>query len=90
MKKPYQIKSQRAVKRLGEMEADGNSAVQMVLPMAAMVGWLREGAGELIRPAGLQLLELLMEEEVRQLVGERSRPLAERTVNRWAQSASTA
>ena len=39
--------------------------------------------GELIRQAGLQLMELLMEEEVRELVGERSQPQPERTANRW-------
>src|SRR3954465_13570423 len=83
MKKPYQIESQRAVKRLEEVVADGNPAVQMVLPMAEMVGWLREGVGELIRRAGLQMVALLMEEEVRHLVGERNRPLPERTANRW-------
>ena len=83
MKKPYQIESQRAVKRLEEMAADGNPAVQMVLPMAEMVGWLRKGVGELIRQAGLQLIQLLMEEEVKSLVGERSRSLPERTANRW-------
>jgi putative transposase len=83
MKKPYQIESQRAVKRLEEMAADGNPAVQMVLPMAEMVGWLRQGVGELIRQAGLQIIELLMEEEVRKLAGERSQPQPERTVNRW-------
>ena len=83
MKKPYQIESQRAVKRLEEMAADGNPAVQMVLPMAEMVGWLRKGVGALIRQAGLQLMELLMEEEVRDLVGERSQPQPGRTANRW-------
>ena len=83
MKKPYQIESQRAVKQLEEMAADGNPAVQMVLPMAEMVGWLRKGVGELIRQAGLQLMDLLMEEEVRELVGERSQPQPERTANRW-------
>src|SRR6266404_8352709 len=83
MKKPYQIESQRAVRQLEEMAADGNPAVQMVLPLAEMVGWLRKGVGELIRQAGLQLMELLMEEEVRELVGERSRPQPERTANRW-------
>src|SRR5437763_5279767 len=83
MKKPYQIESQRAVKRLEEMVADGNPAVQMVLPMAEMVGWLREGVRELIRRAGLRLVELLLEEEVRHLVGERNRPLPERTAHRW-------
>ena len=83
MKKPYQIESQRAVKRLEEMATEGNPAVQMVLPMAEMVGWLRRGVGELIRQAGLQLMQLLMEEEVKQLAGERSRPTPERAANRW-------
>jgi len=83
MKKPYQIESQRAVKQLETMAADGNPAVQMVLPLAEIVGWLRKGVGELIRQAGLQLMELLMEEEVREVVGERSRRQPDRTANRW-------
>jgi putative transposase len=83
MKKPYQIESQRAVKQLETLAADGNPAVQMVLPLAEMVGWLRKGVGELIRQAGLQLMELLMEEEVREVVGERSRRKPDRTANRW-------
>ena len=83
MKKPYQIESQRAVKRLEEMATEGNPAVQMMLPMAEMVGWLRKGVGELIRQAGLQLMQLLMEEEVNQLAGERSRATPGRTANRW-------
>src|SRR3982074_490434 len=83
MKKPYQIESQRAVKELEAIAADGNPAVQMVLPMAEMVGWLRQGVGELIRQAGLRLMDLLMQEEVRELVGERSQRQAERKANRW-------
>jgi transposase-like protein len=83
MKKPYQIESQRAVQRLEEMAAEHNPAVQMVLPMAEMVGWLRKGVGELIRQVGLELMELMMEEEVRELVGERSQPQPKRTANRW-------
>src|ERR1017187_5314001 len=83
MKKPYQIDAQRAVKELEAMATDGNPAVQMMLPMAEMVGWLRKGVGELIRQAGLQVMELLMQEEVRELVGERSQRQAERKANRW-------
>src|SRR6516162_2905939 len=83
MKKPYQIESQRAVKRLEERAAEGNPTVQMVLPMAEMIGWLRRGVGELIRQAGLQLIGLLMDEEVGQLIGERNRPSPERKANRW-------
>ena len=83
MKKPYQIESQRAVKQLAELAADGNPSVQMVLPLAEMVGWLRRGVGELIRQAGLQLMDLLMQEEVRELAGERSQRQVERTAIRW-------
>ena len=83
MKKPYQIESQRAVKQLEAMAAEGSPAVQMVLPLAEMIGWLRKGVGELIRQAGLQIMELLMEEEVREVVGERSCRQPDRTANRW-------
>jgi putative transposase len=83
MKKPYQIEAQRAIQQLDAMAADGNPAVQMMLPMAEMVGWLRKGVGELIRQAGLQLMDLMMQEEVRELAGERSQRQAERTASRW-------
>lgn len=83
MKKPYQIESQRAVRQLEEMAVDGNPAVQMVLPLAEMVGWLHQGVGALICQAGLRVMELLMEEEVRERVGERSQPQPDRTANRW-------
>ena len=83
MKKPYQIEAQRAVKQLEAMAADGNPAVQMVLPMAEMVGWLRKGVGELIRQAGLQLMDLMMQAEVEELVGQRSQRQADRTATRW-------
>jgi len=83
MKRPYQIEAQRAIKQLDAMAADGNLAVQMILPMAEMMGWLRKGVGELIRQAGLQLMDLLMQEEVRELAGERSQPQSDRTAHRW-------
>jgi hypothetical protein len=35
------------------MAADENPAAQMVLPMAEMVGWLRQGVRALIRRARL-------------------------------------
>ena len=83
MKKPYQIEAQRAVKQFEAMAAEGNPAVQMMLPLGEMVSWLRKGVGELIRQAGLQLMELLMQEEVRELVGERSQQMPDRTAHRW-------
>ena len=83
MKKPYQIEAQRAVKQLEEMAAAGNPTVQMVLPMAEMVGWLKEGVGELIRQAGLQLLDLMMQAEVEELAGRRSERQPGRAATRW-------
>ncbi|MGH9645729.1 MAG: IS256 family transposase [Bryobacteraceae bacterium] len=83
MKKPYQIEAQRAVKQFEAMAAEGNPFVQMVLPMAEMVGWLHKGVGELIRQAGVQLIGLLMEAEVQQRVGERSQKQTGRAANRW-------
>ncbi len=83
MKKPYQIDAQRAVKQLEEMAVEGNPAVQMVLPMAEMLGWLRQGVGELIRQAGVELMGLLMEAEVQERVGERSQRQKDRTASRW-------
>jgi transposase-like protein len=44
---------------------------------------LKQGVGELIRQAGVQIIGLMMEEEVRELVGERSQPQVERKANRW-------
>ncbi len=83
MKKPYQIDAQRAVKQLEEMAVEGNPAVQMVLPMGELLGWLHEGVGELIRQAGVQLMSLLMEAEVQERVGERSQRRPDRKANRW-------
>ncbi|HEY7617752.1 MAG TPA: IS256 family transposase [Terriglobales bacterium] len=83
MRKPYQIDAQRAVQQFQKMAVEGNPAVQLVLPMAEMVGWLRQGVGELIRQAGVQLMTLLMEAEVEQRVGERSQRQSERSAHRW-------
>src|SRR5690242_16368452 len=65
------------------MAADGTPAVQMMLPTAEMVGWVRKGVGELVRQADLQLMDLLMQEEIRDLVGERRQRQSKRTANRW-------
>jgi transposase-like protein len=83
MKKPYQIEAQRAVKQFAEMAADGNPSVQMMLPLAEMMGWLKKGVGELVRQAGLQLMDLMMQAEVEELVGKRSQRQESRTANRW-------
>jgi putative transposase len=55
----------------------------MILPMADVVGLLQEGVGHLLREAGLALMSLVMEEEVRHLAGERHQQQPDRHVHRW-------
>ena len=71
MKRPYQIDQQRAVQRFRQLAREENPAIPMVFPMAEVVGLLQEGVGHLMREAGLALMSLVMEEEVRHLAGER-------------------
>ncbi len=71
------------MKRLARMTTEGNPAVRMVLPMAEAVVWLKQGAGELIRQAGVKLLRLTVEQEVRELAGGRGKPQADRQAHRW-------
>lgn len=83
MGKPYQIEARRAVRRFESRALDENASVQLTLPMAEIIGWMREGVGELLRQAGLQLMELVMAGEVRALAGERSQRQQERKASRW-------
>ena len=71
MKKRYQIDQQRAVQQFRRLATEQNPNIQMILPMADIVGLLQEGVGNLLRHAGLELMHLVMDEEVRHIAGER-------------------
>jgi putative transposase len=83
MKKRYQINEQRAVQQFRRYATETNPNIQMVLPLAEIVGLLQEGVGHLMREAGLLLMMGVMEEEVRHVVGARSVPNPERQTSRW-------
>src|SRR5437764_12155768 len=83
MKKRYQIDQQRAVQQFRKLAADQNPNIQMILPMADIVGLLQEGVGSLLRQTGLELMHLVMEEEVKSLAGERHQQHAGRRAHRW-------
>jgi transposase-like protein len=85
MKRRYQINQQRAVNEFRQLATNQNPNIQMVLPMAEIVGLLQQGVGHLLREAGLALMRLVMEEEVRHLAGERHQQHAERRAHRWGQ-----
>lgn len=87
MKKRYQIEKQRAVQQFRRLATEENPNIQMILPMADIVGLLQQGVGHLLRQAGLELMNLVMEEEVRQLAGERHQQHPERRAHRWGKEA---
>ena len=83
MKKQYQIDQQRAVQEFRRLAREENPNLQMIFPMTEVVGLLQEGVGHLMREAGLALMNLVMEEEVRHLAGERHEQHPARRAHRW-------
>ena len=74
MKRQYQIEQQRAVQQFRRIATEQNPNIQMILPLADMVGLLQEGVGNLLRHAGLELMHMVMDEGVKSLAGERLPP----------------
>src|ERR1700687_1195472 len=83
MKKRYQIDQQRAVQQFRRLAVEQNPNIQMILPMADIVGLLQEGVGNLLRHAGLELMHLVMDEEVKSLAGERPQQHEQLRAHRW-------
>src|SRR5438132_10720651 len=83
MKRRYQIEQQRAVQQFRQLAREQNPNIQMIFSMAEVVGLLQEGVGHLLREAGLTPMNLIMEEEVRHLAGERHQQHPERRAHRW-------
>jgi hypothetical protein len=83
MKRRYQIEQQRAVQEFRRLAREENPNLQMIFPMTEVGGLLQEGVGHLMREAGLALMSLVMEEEVRHLAGERHEQHPARRAHRW-------
>ena len=83
MKRQYQIEQQRAVQQFRRIATEQNPDIQMILPLADIVGMLQQGVGNLLRETGLALMQTVMEEEVRHLAGERHQQHEERRAHRW-------
>ena len=84
MKKTYQIAAGRAVQRVRRWAEEKNPAVQLVLPMVEILTLAKQGAGELMREAGLQLILLAIAQEVEALTGRRYERSPDRQAQRWS------
>jgi transposase-like protein len=83
MKRRYQIEQQRAVQQFRRLATEQNPNIQMVLPLTEIVSLLQQGVGNLLREAGLELMHLVMDEEVKSLAGERHQQHEGRRAHRW-------
>jgi hypothetical protein len=90
MKRAYRVADelgkQRSVRKFQELAEQGTS-VQMVLPLAEVMQMVQDGCGQLLREAGLRLMELVMEEEAERLVGPRHQQDEQRRGYRWGNEA---
>jgi putative transposase len=69
------------VQEFQQLAREENPNLQMIFPLTEVVGLLQEGVG--MREAGLALMSLVMEEEVRHLAGERHEQHPARRAHRW-------
>ena len=70
MKKRYQIDREQAVRQFHKQAEESGQELQLHLPLKEVAAALQQSVGELMRQAGLDLMQLIMDNEVRQLAGE--------------------
>ena len=69
MKKAYQIDERSAIEKFRSHLRNDHGAIQMILPLAEFAQNLRNGVGQFLLQAQLQLLTLIMEDEVDSMTG---------------------
>lgn len=83
MKKRYQIDREDAERRFRKHAEESEQELQLHLPLKEVAAALQEGVGHLMRQAGLELMQLIMENEVRPTAGERYQRRAPEQPFRW-------
>jgi hypothetical protein len=84
MKKPYQIAAGRAVQRVRQWAEEKNPAVQLMLPMIEILALAKQGAGALVREAGLRVILLAIQQEADALTGALHQHGPDRQALRWS------
>jgi putative transposase len=83
MKKAYQIDDRRAIEKFRSHLLNDAGAIQMILPLAEIAQRLRNGVGQFLLQAQLQLLTLIMQDEVSWMTGPRYERGGKKEVHRW-------
>ena len=83
MSKLYQIESRRAMQRFEASLRENQEPVQLLLASVEIALAMKQGVGALIRQAGLQLMQLVMQRDVEQMLGPRYQQGESRPGWRW-------
>jgi transposase-like protein len=83
VKKPYQIRKKQAIERFRIWAAKESTPVQLAIPTAEVAALAQTSLGDLLRTVGKLFIETVMENEVDQIVGERSKRNQQRGAYRW-------
>ena len=83
MKKRYQTDREQAVRQFHRQAEESEQELQLHLPLKEVAAALQQGVGELMRQAGLELMQLIMDNEVHQLAGERYQRRENQQPFRW-------
>jgi putative transposase len=87
VKKQYQINKQRAAKQFQSWAANHQEPIQLTFPTADMAELAQSSLGDLLRAVGKLFIETVMEAEVEQIVGCRSKRNRGRGAYRWGSEA---
>ena len=74
MKKQYQISKERAAKRFENWAMSNESPIQLTFPTPEIAELAQSSLGDLLRAVGKIFIESVMDAEVEQIVGRRSKP----------------
>jgi putative transposase len=83
VKKRYQIDKQAALNRFCQQAQQPQAQLQLVLPLADIVAWAQQGAGEVMRQGLRLLMKFVMDQEVSELVGDKHSRGPQRQAYRW-------
>jgi len=83
VKKRYQIRAQRAIEQFQEWANGEVDPIQLALPTTDMLKLAQQSLGELLRHVGKMFVESVLEAEVEQVAGARSKPDPKRAAYRW-------
>ena len=85
MKTTYQKEAAKAVEKFQDWAQQNQDPIQLQFPTPEMLELAKQGLGKLVRHLGKMFIEEVLQAEVQQITGPRSKPSEKRGAYRWGQ-----